>query len=101
MARLSLASMISIMAGSFCKVVDYQVDLTQADEPEAQGILFDVRFLPGDPQHFSGVCSHRRSARRGYLLGQLDHSPGGGGRVEPAVLHGVESGCERSEVLSV
>jgi hypothetical protein len=34
--------MISITAGSFCKVVDYQVDLTQADELEAQGILLGV-----------------------------------------------------------
>jgi hypothetical protein len=30
------------MAGSFCKVVDHQVDLTQADELEAQGILLGV-----------------------------------------------------------
>jgi hypothetical protein len=30
------------MTSSFCKVGDYQVDLTQADELEAQGILLGV-----------------------------------------------------------
>jgi hypothetical protein len=30
------------MASSFCKMGDYQVDLTQADELEAQGILLGV-----------------------------------------------------------
>jgi hypothetical protein len=35
-------SMISIMAGSCCKMGDYGVDLTQADELEAQGILLSV-----------------------------------------------------------
>src|SRR5216683_3837616 len=100
-ARLSLTSMISIMAGSFCKIGDYQADLAQADELEAQRILLGVGFLSKDPEHLFGVRSHQRSARRGHLLGQLDHSPGGGGRVEPTVLHAVESGCERSEGLSV
>jgi hypothetical protein len=34
--------MISIMAGSCWKVVDYRADLTQADELEPQGILLGV-----------------------------------------------------------
>ena len=70
-ARLSLTSMISIMAGSFCKIGDYQADLAQADELEAQRILLGVGFLSNDPEHLFGVRSHRRSARRGHLLGQL------------------------------
>jgi hypothetical protein len=30
------------MASSFCKVVDYQADLTQADELKAQRILLGI-----------------------------------------------------------
>jgi hypothetical protein len=81
--------------------VDAGTVLAQADELEAQRILLGVRFLATDSEHFFGVRSYRRSARRGHLLGQLDHSPGGGGRVETTVLHAVESGCERCEGLSI
>src|SRR5271154_8286 len=101
MARLSLPSMISIMAGSFGKIADCQTVLAQPNELEAQRILLGVRFLTDDLKHLFGVRSHRGAARRGHLLGQLDHSPGGGRRVEPTVLHAVESGCERCEGLSV
>src|SRR5260370_38560056 len=93
--------MISIMAGSFGKIADYQAALAQADELEAQSILLGVGFLSNDPEHLFGVRSHRRAARRGHLLGQLDYSPGGGGRVEPTVLHAVESGCDRREGVSI
>ena len=68
--------------------------LAQAGELKAQCVLLGVGFLTRDPEHFFGIRSYRPAARRGYLLGQLDHSPGGCGRLEPAVLHAVEGACE-------
>src|ERR1700686_1378989 len=100
-ARLSLTSMISIMAGSFGKIADCQAVLAQANELEAQRILLGVGFLANDPEHLFGVRSHRRAARRRGLFGQLDDSPSGGLRIEAAVLHTVESCREGLECLSV
>src|ERR1700722_8938197 len=99
--RLSLTSMISIMAGSFGKIADCQAVLAQANELEAQRILLGVGFLANELQHLFGVRSHRRAARRRGLVGQLDDSPRGGRRIEAAVLHVVESCREALECLSV
>src|SRR5580704_312604 len=77
-ARLSLTSMISIMAGSFGKIVDCQAVLAQANELEAQRILLGVGFLANEPQHLFGVRSHRGAAWRRGLFGQLNDSPSGG-----------------------
>src|SRR5580704_2079794 len=100
-ARLSLTSMISIMAGSFGKIADRQAVLAQANELEAQRILLGVGFLANEPQHLFGVWSHRGAAWRRALFGELDDSPSGGRRIEAAILHAVECCGESLECLPV
>src|SRR5260370_41398857 len=63
----------------FREAGDCQMALAQADELEADRILFSVGFLSNDPEDLCGVRPHRCAARRGYLLRQLDHLFGGGG----------------------
>src|SRR6516164_5763958 len=75
--------------------------LAQSGEMKTQGVLLGVGLFTGNPQHLFRVRAHWRAARRGYLFGYLDHPFGGRSRVEPAVLHAVEGGCEGFESLSV
>src|SRR5260370_2364773 len=75
--------------------------LLQAAQLKAHRILFGIRFLVNKPENIFGVCPDRPPARGGHLFGQFDNALGRGDRVQPAVLHSVESerkGVEGSSV---
>src|ERR1700743_23541 len=75
--------------------------LAQTGELQAERILFGVGVLAHDPEHLSGVRTDRRAAWRRGLFCDLDNSPRGGCRIEAAVLHAVESGCEGVEGFDI
>src|SRR6266436_389726 len=75
--------------------------LFQADHLEAHRILFGIRFLVNEPENIFGVRADRPTARSGHLFGQFDDALGRGDRVQPAVLHFVESERKGVEGFSV
>src|SRR5258708_18373306 len=91
-------STISIMGNSFFVRTGL---LFQSDHLKAHRILFGIRFLVNEPENIFGVCPDRPPARSGHLFGQFDNAPGRGDRVQPAVLHFVESDRKSVEGFSV